>query len=229
MDRRSASPEPFNLVSLPNDHIVERYRSGEPYTHIAKAIGVASGTVLRRLRQAGVPIRGVAEATTTPEIREKVLTAQAEHRRRKVGRFEDVLGQWLEERGELPDYQRPCGTRSIDLAISPIAVEVWLSTSLPFADPYCRRRIKDLSNRGWSSVYVFIARRTNTLLPVVADQIVALAQETRRDPPAARQHWVIRGCGELAAIASDDLDDFTVIPPSVGCPYHSCVNRRLRQ
>ena len=117
--------------------------------------------------------------------------------------------------------------RNIDIAIAPIAVEVWLSSSSPLEDPYCRGRIKHLSDLGWASCYVLVSRRTRTLLPAVADKIVAIHDAAQRDPTAPREHWVIRGCGELAATFSDDLAHGPLVPAAVSCPHHRPGNKRL--
>src|SRR5207237_1177233 len=93
--------------------------------------------------------------------REKMLTARAESRPvNHVGWGEDILFDLLVEQGEVPERQLPAGTRNIDLAIKPVAVEVWLSSISPLQDPYCRSRLEYLSDRGWWICYIFVARRT---------------------------------------------------------------------
>jgi len=152
----------------------------------------------------------------------KAAALGAQARSRPIGWGEQILAQWLVDRGETPDAQRPSGTRNIDLALHPVAMEVWASASFPFHDPYCRERIKDLADQGWTMFYVHV--RNQILLPTVADQIVEFCQLSRSNPASPREHRVVRGCGELAAVSGDDLDHVTVIPPSKSCPYHSRID-----
>ena len=214
-------------LDLPVAEIVRRYQGGGGVLDIARDLGISSRPVFRILEEQGVARRSLAD--TQRLIGRKKALAIAKARPDHVGWGEEKVQAWLAERGEVADSQHPSGTRNIDIAIPPIAVEVWLSANSPFTDTYCRDRIKDLSDRGWVSYYVWVARRTRILLPTVADQLVAWIQEGRRNPTAPREHRVIRGCGELAATASYDLDQITRIPPSVDCPHHSSVNKRLRR
>lgn len=211
---------------VPIVKIISDYKAGKPITKIAEEIGLDSGIVRHRLIENRITLRTAEEAYALID-REKSATLRAESRSRKTGWGEDVIQGWLEERGESPDPQLPVGTKNIDLAISPIAVEVWFATDNPFKSPYCRERIEYLANRGWTSLYIWIMKRTKVLLPVVADKVVALVKQSRRYPSVLSQHWVIRGCGEYAATSSFDLNDITFIPPSKDCPHHSCINKGL--
>lgn len=206
--------------------VAARYLAGEPQTAIARDYGVCHRTVRRWLEETGTPIRTYT-ATRLLIKREKSSATVAESRSRRVGWGEELLYQWLVERGESPELQRPEGTKNIDLALHPIAVEVWLSSYSPLSDPFCRERIEYLAQRGWSSLYIFISKRTRVLLPCVADEIIARLQFARSNPTATRQHWVIRGCGELAATFGDDLNHGPLIPPAVDCLYHGPVNKRV--
>jgi hypothetical protein len=212
---------------LPTEHIAQLYKAGGTATEIGERFGVSRSVIQRIASRAGVPLRSASD--TQRLIRRKKAIAIAKSRPDHTGWGEDVLQEWLAQRGEVADAQTPVGVRNLDLAIHPVAVEVWLSSSFPFNEPYCRERIKYLSDAGWSCVYVLVSRRTRTLLPIVADEVVRIAQLARRDPTAARQHWVIRGCGELAAIGSAHLDHIARIPASKDCPHHSCVNKRVRR
>lgn len=219
--------KPPNFISdLPVDSMCTAYRGGHAAQVIAKPLGISVETVKRRIVAAGTALRSHAEAHLLID-RQKASALTAQSKSRLCGWGEDILCQWLADRGKLPDTQVPVGTKNLDLAIHPITVEVWLSSALPFNDPYCMERIKYLANRGWSSLYVFISRRTKVLLPAVADKIVTILEQAHLDPSVLSQHWVIRGCGELAATASFDLHDQTIIPPSMDCPYHRPINKRF--
>ena len=210
---------------LPSEDIVRRYLAGESAQALAIEFGTESNAIHKRVRDAGFRVRGVAEAARLLH-REQIVATVAKSRSRLVGWGEDILAERLRERGEITDLQRPEGKVNVDIAIPSVAVEVWLSSSHPFADAYCRERVKYLANRGWWCCYVFVSRRTRVLRPEVTDQIIALAQLARSNPSAPRQHWVVRGCGEIAAVAGDDLDDWTDIRPSVSCQYHRGINAR---
>lgn len=217
-----------NRTDISSVDIVGDYQSGIPATEIAKRLGVSTRVVRARLNQGGIPLRSRAEARLLID-REKAAATVAEGRSRKVGWGEDLLYDWLVERGEVPDPQFPVGIRNIDIALAPIAVEVWTSSISPLADPYCRDRIKYLADRGWASVYIFVARRTRTLLPCVADEVIRIRDLARANPSAPRQHWVIRGCGERAAVFGDNLDHGALIPPAISCGYHSSINKSVRR
>lgn len=206
--------------------VAKRYLAGEPQTAIAQDLQVCHGTIKRWLKEMGIPIRSYAETRLLIE-REQASATIANSRSRRIGWGEELLYQWLIERGETPDRQRPEGVKNIDIALHPIAVEIWLSSSSPLTDTYCRERIKYLAERGWSSLYIFISRRTRVLLPCVADEIIARYNFARSNPTAIRQHWVIRGCGEVAATFGDDLNHGPLIPPSIDCLYHSTVNESI--
>lgn len=211
------------IGALPTQEITRRYIDGESITRIASSIGVDARVIDRRLRDAGVPTRNAAQARLLIN-REKSAAKRAKAGAAPVGWGEEQLCKWLIERGEAAEPQRPEGTKNIDIAVGAVAVEVWMSGSSPLSDAYCRERIKYLSDRGWWCCYVFVARRTRVLLPIVADQIIALRQLASANPSAPREHRVIRGCGELAASFGDDLNHGPLIVPAVNCGYHRGVN-----
>jgi hypothetical protein len=213
-------------TDLAADDIIRRYAANETLKDIAASLDIDANAIRRVLTQHGVTLRTMTEAYGLMD-REQSATRRAQGRSRLVGFGEEQVYQWLVERGETPDCQRPEGTRSLDLALLPVAVEIWLSATSPFTDPYCCTRIEYLSKRGLSSYYVWIARRTKVLLPIVADQIIAFMNFVRSQPPTFREHRVVRGCGELASAAGYDFNNMTLIPPSVDCPYHSCVNKSI--
>lgn len=223
--RRGGKPANFR-TGIDAVDVVRRYETGECILSIASSLDTSNSVVNRILRDEGAVKRSYAEAHALID-REKMFTKIANSKSRKVGWGEDIVYEWLANRGEIPERQKPEGVRNIDMALHPIAVEVWLSCTSPLRDPYCLKRIKYLADRGWLSCYVFVSRRTRVLLPRVAEQIISHLYLARSQPPALREHWVIRGCGELAARASLNLDHITLIEASVDCPHHSCVNRRF--
>ena len=211
---------------IPVDEIVRRYESGESANALAHAFGASHQAIRERLQVAGVAYRSVAEAAPFRDYREMTARA-AKTRTRKIGRGEKQLFKWLTERGERPDPQCPVGPYNIDIAVGRIAVEVETVNVNPFAYPRMRKRIKYLLDRDWWLCFVMVSSNTKLLLPAVADKVVALAEHSRRSPAIAREHWVIRGCGELAASAGDNIDNVALMPPSVDCPHHGGIHKRI--
>jgi len=214
-------------TGLPIEGIASKYLAGESITSLASAYSIHRRGLKSRLIKYGIKLRTTRQAYALIN-REQSATLRAKTKTAKVGWGEDILCQWLIDRGEIPNFQMPVGSKNIDLACHPVAVEVWLSSGNPFRDPYCIERIKYLANRHWFSLYVLISRRTRILLPAVADEIIRILEQTRLDPPALRKHWVIRGCGELAARGRRDFNNIPIIKPSKNCPYHSAINKSLR-
>jgi transposase len=201
------------------DKIIARYLAGESCQSIARQYGVNESLVNCRLRKKGV-LRTPAQALLLID-REKAMTRLAKTRTKLTGFGEDTLYQLLTDRGEGPIPQLPLGSKNIDLALEPIAVEVWKASDFPFRSDYCRKRIKYLANRGWSSLYVWITPNLSGVSPLVADEVVRLVQITRANPTSTRQHWVIRSSGKYASIASFDLNHWTFIPSSKRLPHNS--------
>ncbi len=54
------------LTDEDKQHIIQRYKQGDSSTVIAQALGVSSVTVIRILRQAGVPIRNRGTRSNNP-------------------------------------------------------------------------------------------------------------------------------------------------------------------
>lgn len=208
---------------ISTDEVLRRYAAGESANQIAHAFGSCHDAIRTRIQRAGMSYRDVAKAAPLRNYNQ-MMTGVAKTKTRKVGAGEDVMANWLRERGEIPYPQHAVGTRNIDIAIAPIAVEIMISADHPFRTEKYRVRTKELLDRGWWCCYVLVAPRTRILLPTVADQIVALAQFARSNPSAPREHWVIRGCGERASTSGDDINNRSLIPPSVDCPHHRGVD-----
>lgn len=129
-------------TDLDSTRIAIAYQAGASMCQLAEQSDSDRKAVRRRILEAGVPIRSADEAYALID-RKKAATLRAESRpENKIGWGEELFRHMLVERGENPDSQFPVGTKNIDLAVHPVAVEIWLSSTLPFDDPYCSERIK---------------------------------------------------------------------------------------
>lgn len=199
----------FRRDDLPVDQITERYMNGESSTTLAAEFECDQKAIFRAVRDGGGLTRTPAQARVLIDwdaTRERGAL-NVHQNTLKVGWGEDEVYAALCDRGETPDRQHPVGPKNIDIALSPVAVEIWLSSSLPLSDDYCRRRIEYLSDRGWTMLYVLISRRTRLLdAAAVADQVIRFREVTKSNPPTLREHRVIRGSGDLATRFGDDLN-----------------------
>jgi len=236
--------------------LCERYRAGTPYTTLARELRMRVTDVRDVLKVAGVTIRDRRACrllqwdNLTPDERLRQVEAahaamrgvspprervERQFRSRAqtlyqrgtfVGRGEDVLERLLCARGLSPIPQFALDRYNLDLALAPIAVEVLASPNHPFTDARLRQRAKQLTDWGWTTLYVWVTRGY-PLSERAADQIVALVQLTQRDPTAVGKHWVIRGTGEFVARRNDGYQ-LTDEPPLVGMlnlpPLHNGVS-----
>lgn len=223
---RRGGVHPAFIAELPVNEIVERYQAGEAAKSIAESLGVSMNTIHYRLSMRGVKLRTMTEARRLIDFKNSAALC-AKSKSRQIGWGEEIFESLLRQRHVDADPQRVIGTRNIDLAIYPVAVEIWIGTTSPLNDPYCRKRVEYLTNRGWWVCYVLISRRTRVLTDATADQVISLVEEARRNPSPVRKHWVIRGCGEIAAVTGPDFCKKPLIAPSKSCPYHSTINKRL--
>lgn len=209
---------------IPVDEVLARYLAGESAKSLADRFGTCHDAIRRRLKKAGARIRPIAEAAPLRN-QEQMSARVAESRSRLRGWGEDVMFEWLSQRGERPERQWPVGPYNLDLALWPIAVEIETCSANPLDYARTRKRVKHMIDAGWWLCYVLISRRTWVLLPVVADEIVALAKRARSLPAVPREHRVIRGCGEVATLVGDDLHDAAFKPPAMSCPYHPSAHK----
>lgn len=132
-------------------------------------------------------------------------------RARQVGKGEAELYDLLVARGLPVATQLPLYGYNLDLAVPPVAVEVWWGMAYPFRWPRQVRRTVDLANLGWSTIYVWCSRRP--IQPDAADAVVAFSEEASRRPSSVRpQYRVVRSDGELVATGKAQLDDIALEP-----------------
>ena len=209
---------------VPISDLVARYTDGESANSLALAYGASNDFIFTKLRDSGVRIRSVAEAAPLRDY-DQMSATRAKSKSRKVGFGESQIYRWLTDRGEFPERQVVCGPYNIDIGVGSIAVEIQTLAANPFRYVRLSNRNEYLRDSGWTLVFVLISSRTMVLIPAVADEIISAVQFARSHPSAPRQHRVIRGCGELAAVVGDDFNYLSLIPPSMACPYHRSRNK----
>lgn len=223
------------IQSIPG--LVERYQSGESVKSIADSTGVARTVVQRLLIAEGIHPRGQVEANRllaaerTPEQHRANTQAahaavrgrpqSAEHRVRiavarernqtSASPAELLLAEWLKDLGPTP--QKAVGPYNVDLAIGPVAVEVfgghWHSHGHHAARTPERARY--ILDQGWLLVVVWVTAKHRLQRPV-ADHLRSLVQQASGNPSLAGQYRVVWGDGEDATAACPDLNHLALVP-----------------
>lgn len=194
--------------------IIAAYQSGQSENAIAAALGLARGTIRKRLLRNGVEPRSYSPANRLANIHTDRTLNQALARNRSVGRFEVPLLTFLIEHGWPADHQAPVGPYNIDILVGHVAVEVETVGSYPASIPNTRDRMEQIAHRGYRVLYVWMPRGRKSLV-FDCEQIepwIALAQS---NPAAFGQYRVIRGSGKDATRAQPHLDQ-AARPPEPG-------------
>ena len=228
-------------LELPTEEIVDRYRSGESINELADAFDVSRTPIYRRLREADVEIRGQSAAEKvkweqmSEEDRKRQVAAAheatrgsskswetlcriaqtREERQSHVSESERRLQSLLHERGiEDITLQKAVGPYNCDLAIPPVAVEVfgghwhWTGDHLRRTE----KRFRHLMDRGWS-VYVVPVTDSFPLTGAVADHLVAYINRARRAEAVACEYRVVWGAGEHVTTGGPEDDEISIEPP----------------
>lgn len=215
----AAKREDININDL-----IAKYLQGFSVKALSEFFNISRTAIIPRLRRAGIRPRNRSEAmylrmaqTTSEEKarlaekahdavrgKPKSFKAAAKQAKKKqlthsqVGKGEYLLASWLEERGLSPVLQEAVGKYNIDISCCPVAVELLVNASNPFARATDRKKIEYLTNRNWTVIYVWVTKR-HFLSEEAAEYIVSLFERTHSDPTLRGSYWVIRGSGELYA------------------------------
>ena len=226
-------------LSLDYQHIVELYRSGMSENQIAKQLGVARGTIRKRLIKAGITPRTQSEAESLKWVGmsieqrscqvaaaheatrgrvhsedEKIRRAQTNYRTgTRISPLEIRVAAVLRAHGLIIEQQFPIHTCNVDLAVHPgsIAVEVHGGGwhSTPTHRRLMAQKAEKLFGDGWALVEVWIDRRFS--FERTADELIALIDELRGLPSAAGEHWMILGNRNNPARIRADGDHWTCV------------------
>ena len=210
-------------LDLDTDDLIKRYLAGTSEKSLGELYGVARTAIRLRLIESGVAIRDRSAAMYTrmanTSAKERARLSAAAHVAASKPRSEDTLanmailrqndvsriGQdepkfsgWLTELGCAHSIQLPIGRYNADFATASVAVELWASTNNPMKRPRCIKKTEYFADRGWPTIWVWVGR-DGVLIKSAAQQVVALLERIKRDPPTRGQYWVVRGSGKLFA------------------------------
>lgn len=227
-------------VSLPTDKLVEMYLSGESENSIAAKYETSRTVIRNRLLKAGIAIRGQADANRlmmsqrTPEEIARFTAPMHIAARGKKRTFEQLcngaigkerslshasadellFASWLTERGLTPIPQKATGPYNIDVAVHPVAVEIYGGGWHAYGDHAARshKRFEYILNNGWAAVVIWVYKRDRPLTVQAADYVVAFLEQVRSNPALIGQYRVILGDGQDVTIDGTNLDYVSVKP-----------------
>lgn len=227
-------------LNLPVDDVVKSYIAGESCNSIAKRYEVSRRAVDRVLGLAGVTMRTQSESETikwskmTEEQRAKQTAAAHDAARGRIVSFEEKCKRAQTNQYTLPNVssyelqlmemldikgieyvpQFAIGPYNCDIAIHPVAVEVW-GGGWHFSGHHLARtpdRFRYIMNAGWF-ILALVVDDTFPLTPAVADYVDAFVQEASGCPTELREYRVVWGAGEFTTGGYSDDDHITVVPP----------------
>lgn len=228
------------IKKLPGKEVVDMFLSGVGIRGVADAYEVAPGVIARILREHGIKPRDRAEqqaarmARCSPEERLELVKAAhdavrgvphteeqrvkvaitREKRQTSVSHYERAIAALVKKRGLAPTLQKAIGRYNCDLAIDPVAVEIfgggwhWTGDHLDRS----ARRLRYFLDSGWHVLMIRIDREHIPLRGAIADYIVSYVNEVRNDPSRTREYRVVRGAGKLLTAGSADDDYVSIIP-----------------
>ncbi len=231
------SPKPLPLDV--ND-IVRRYKSGESEKAISELLSVSRTAIRRRLLMAGITPNNrsramyiMASKLTPEERRRRTKAANAAARGRKVpieerckvaasrekskkgiSHLENSMEKILRKAGFEPVPQKAIGPYNCDLAVHPVAVEIF-GGGWHFSGSHLARtpdRIRYLMDHGWHVLMVVIDARRFPLTTEVGNYVISYIKNARRHPSAVREYRVVRGAGHYLASGCADDNEISIIP-----------------
>jgi hypothetical protein len=225
--RASRAQKSAAVQALNPEQLAADYRRGESVKSIAQRAGVSCDAIRSRLVSQGVTLRSTSEqgriysASLTPEQRrDRAAAANAAargstvpaHRLAQraitlkergwdgphVSQGDRDLGALLAARGLQAVPQQAIGPYNVDLALSPVAVEVH-GGSWHRSNAAAEREREDyILDAGWH-LLIFWTTSDYPLQPRGADEVAAYVDLARSDPSLPREKRVIRGNGQLTA------------------------------
>lgn len=234
--RRAANPMPRDVVDMyeagkSENAIAEHFGTSRSVVRAwlldtpAKVRGRLEASRLRASqmtdKEKKVIMKAAQEATRgiplSKDHKEKIAKTR-EKNKTSMSETEILLFSWLDN-NLLVRYndvdlvpQKAIGPYNADIAVGPVAVEVfggnWHSSK-----PGHAKRSRYILNAGWHMVFVWVNARRSPLTAAVADYVVAFANEMSRNPTAIRQYRVIRGDGQELSRGSINDSDISIVVP----------------
>ena len=206
-------------ANFDTNHMIEEYLSGKSIKQLAFEHSFSRQVVYRVLRQNNIHIRGLSEsmyvrmAQTPPEERKRLALAANEAKRglantpemlhkralahkRFIGEFEQEFIDALSNAGIPVIPQEPFLSYNFDIGCGDIAVEIHTQTASPLS-PRFIKKLMDCVKAGKSMLYVWINPQHVVLTGDCYKNVISIVLEFRRNPPARRKYWAVRGTGEL--------------------------------
>ena len=216
------------------------YLGGVSENAVAKHFGVSRAPIQRILAELGVQRRSQSESeslkwsqmtsaqrarqvapahrASTGRIRsleEQCRTAQTrECRKTHVSPLENALCRRLRKHGLKPIQQKAIGPYNCDLAIHPVAVEVfgghwhWYGQHRRIFEKRCRY----ILNAGWS-VYILPISVNDPLSESRVSDLIAYLEAARRNPPSACEYRVVWSAGEWEVRGTINNHEIAIDPP----------------
>jgi very-short-patch-repair endonuclease len=218
------------------DDLIQRYIAGESVKKLADENGISRPALTRRLREAGVELRGRSDAERAKwatganaerqlgaawkarrgqRDKPSVRAARARTRQERqlaIGRYEDTLTRLLHRHQLSASQQHAAGPYNIDIAVSEprIAMEIMTSRVNLTRAVELRKRSEYLLDHGWT-VIVLKLDSGRIDLRALAQHIGALAHALRGNEALGRTYQVVRGDCESMPALRGDLADRPVI------------------
>jgi len=224
--------------------IIGLYKSGMSEKAVSDAMNIGRNVITRIFNENGIKRRSASEAETlkwkqmSASKRKQQLKAAHDATRGRpqtidhllkrsktqaniqnnVSKYETKLMRMLQKRGHWPVPQLAIGPYNCDLALHPVAVEVWAG-GWHFGGTHLRRfekRTRYIMNAGWHVLIIVISGsrgRSFPLTPAVADYVISYVNQIRSKPSSVCQYRVVWGAGEETTGGSLNDDKLSCIPP----------------
>lgn len=219
------------------DDLHRRHASGQSVLQMSREVGLSRPSLIRRLQDLGLEIRGRSEANhlrlarLSPVDRRALTRAANESVRKPPGTSRDWharnygTAQTRERTLSViqPDErlfldlaksarvrisrQVAIGPYNLDFRIGPVAVEIHSAAHHPLRLPRLAERTVNLLSAGWHVGYLWGWGLAG------AHDLLAWAQETSRDIPLGGQYRVVRGNGEIVTFSREELDQRSRMKP----------------
>lgn len=226
------------IILNPNDFIPD-YLAGETIQQIACRYNVSRKVIRKYLINSGIEIRPqgyyirLRWQQMTPKERELQVSAAhraalgrtmttmdlakaAIGRQRKLSGISDtekIVAKLLTDRGCAFIQQFAIGPYNCDIAIPPVAVEVFGGAWHWYGQHINRlaKRFRYIMNQGWH-ILVVTDYGGVAINEATADYIISYVQSARRNPANIREYRVIRGAGQFMAGDSINDDEISIVP-----------------